>query len=432
MRSNRHVVVSAIILAAVGSFVASAGGDPPAPATPDDEVVETCQLAGADPQGAACGVFGSGCGDTADVCGAHDPSCSKSSSHLLNLVKFLSSKQRAAGTCDTTQQLASMNVGSAFACLDAELKGDNGTCLQASLLAAGFEHVLDSATADDIHRQIGAATRQAMVDHACSSATVLCLDRDGKQLGADKILQKGDQLTVVVLSWNVYDVGTASVSVAGVKALDTLAATAAGSGTHSAGQFVVKGVPIYVIASAQSEPIADTVKSVRITYRRDDAFSKKRIDAEPLDIAVEQGRYYVDFGLAVPFTILGKRVVDPMLGVSSTTAPHAAIAAIIFPAGRPKNEIRIHGTSSLGIQIGTDFDFTKSIDEKDYYFGGAWEPVAGFGIAAGVALIRGQYISSTGAPSLSYLGAPYVGVFLTPDFVSTARTAVTSLQAKGN
>jgi hypothetical protein len=87
-----------------------------------------------------------------------------------------------------------------------------------------------------------------------------------------------------------------------------------------------------------------------------------------------------------------------------------------------------YAAARWGIQLATDFDFTKGVQEKDYYLGVAWEPIAGFGLGAGVAMVRGQFIPPVaGPPQDNYILRPYIGVFLTPDFITSAKAAATEL-----
>lgn len=406
-------------------FAADGTDDPPA-GSADKNVVD-CKLDGAATGGSACGLEDPNCGASADDCGPDDLTCTNES-HTLNLATYVASQKRAGSATCGSGALASQGSGAAYACFD-KAASNLSECRQVSLRNSRFGDELTATLRAKLDKDIASAMTAAIAAHHCDSSTVLCLDRNGKPLGGEKILQKGDSLKVLVLSVDAYDVGAVSLTVVGIKSTETL--TRSGSASDNKQGTEPRGVQVYVLASVVSDPIGDNVVAVRVAFRRDDHVAHVSIRPDPITIDVDQGRYFVDFGLAVPFVVDGDRVVTQSLAIDKTTAPRAAISAVIFPAGRPKNKIRVEGAQAWGLQIGTDFDFTKAIDQKDYYFGGAWEPIAGFGIGAGVALVRGQYISGTaGMPSSSYLAAPYIGVFLTPDFVSSARAAVTALQAK--
>lgn len=422
MRGDRRLAglcVTAALLTAAGARAEGTGGDeivvdtgvPPA-ASVGDPAIAACKLLGAVGSGESCG---------------NDTSCSEPN-HLINLLSYLATlTPRVAATtaaCDRTKPPKDQSPNG-FVCLDQGIR-DKTTprCNLAAALHSAYASVLTAQQRAAIASDIAAALQRAAIAHRCNSATTLCLDRDGKPLGAQKTLQRGDQLTVVVLSPSADDVGTAAISVAGVKVSDSLAKVAASSNKVSSST----DVTIYVVASAISDPIGDDVRAVRVTFKAERADLAVR---SALDFPVERGRYYVDFGLALPFVILGNRVVTTPALAEQTTTPRAALSAIVFLAGRYKDEIRVNGRAAWGVQIATDFDFTKSVSEKDYYLGVAWEPIAGFGIGAGVALVRGQFIPAIAGPTdQAYIARPYIGVFLTPDFVSSARAAATALQPK--
>lgn len=407
---------------------AQAGSDLPPPAALSDPLVASCRLQGTPGAGEACG--------------AADPSCSQPS-HLINLLSYLSSHPRPApgaapaggppplaATCDASMAPKDQSLDSAYRCFDDEFNpATMPRCQRVAVLDSPYASVLRPSQRTLAEADIPAAVQRGVLDAHCSAATTLCLDRDGAPIGAGKLLQKGDRLTVLALSVHAVDVGAVSITVAGVRATDALTSQPAvppGPKGAAPGDVVA-----YVLAAALSDPIGDDVRTVRVTFRRDDPAHGRPIEPPPLDLSVERGRFYVDFGLALPFVVHGKRVVAAPALVQETTAPRVSFSAIVFPAGRHKDEIRVHGTAAWGIQIGTDFDFTRSVDQKDYYAGVAWEPIAGFGIAAGAALVRGEFIpAGAGPPDLSYIVRPYIGVFLTPDFVSSARAAVTALEAK--
>lgn len=380
----------------------------------------------------ACSITGKVSGDGG--CGPDDLNCIDPA-HQLDILSYLATLKRVpATTCDNNKALGAQSSGAAFACFDAEWRNLLSPCRKAASLGTPYADVLDDPQAAAARQLVDLAMVAAYAQHHCSSPTTLCLDRDGELFGAAKVLQKGDKVTVVVLSPYADDVGTASISVAGVKARDTLANTAPIKTTENKGGAKPGDVAVYVLASSVSDAIGEDVKGLRVTFLRIDHFTGKS-HHRSIELSVDQGRYFVDFGLAVPFVVRGDRVLTTPSDVEETTAPRAALSAIIFPAGRAKGAIRVNGCASLGIQIGTDFDFTRSVDEKDYYLGGAWEPIAGFGVGIGLAFVRGQFIPRIAgmSPPIAhedhYMLRPYFSVFLTPDFVTTARAAVTALQA---
>jgi hypothetical protein len=126
--------------------------------------------------------------------------------------------------------------------------------------------------------------------------------------------------------------------------------------------------------------------------------------------------------------------------VNESTEPRAAISAIVFPKGRPKDRVGYEKGSNWGLQVGTDFDFTKSITQKDYHLGVAFEPIAGFGLGVGISFVKGQFVpAGAEIPTVGdamirhddrYILRPYFSVFMTTKFISAAQETITDLKAK--
>lgn len=272
------------------------------------------------------------------------------------------------------------------------------------------------------------AAEKASRDSACSDVLVFCLDAAGKPFVGDtppRDLRAGDTVTVKVLSADPEDGKRVSVTISrGSFERLTPLDVKRGANTTSESE------PTFtVVATATSAPIGADVSEVSIRFREAQAGDLPAREV-PYVLGVQRGRYFVEFGIAVPIAYRGTReVVGPVTAVEHTT-PRVALSAIIFPQGQPDGAIR-RGWRNFGIQIATDFDFTISPAKKQYYAGVAWEPIAGFGVGAGLALVPGSYLAdgatvADGVAAISlptverYMLRPYFSIHLTSEFVRSA------------
>lgn len=282
-------------------------------------------------------------------------------------------------------------------------------------------------------------TADALTKFNCVDEYVLCLDREGQVFPGERkpaSLAVGMTLVVRVLSSNKADKPkNFELVVTTTATVDHLTSTMiehkSGSGTSSA-------IDFEVVAEQSSGLLTSGMRRVHVVARRktdSDPITVLAEHAEVIDVA--RGRYFVEFGLAVPFTYRGSREVIGSATVVEDTRPSAALSAIVFPSGQAEGEIERSGWHMIGVQIGTDFDFTAAPWKKKYYLGAVVEPIAGIGIGVGVALLPGQYLppgevvpdgGGESPRSLDrYMLRPYFAVHLTSEFLASARAAATAL-----
>ena len=296
--------------------------------------------------------------------------------------------------------------------------------------------VLNKALQADVDAIVARAQVRAAQAYRCASPTVLCLHADGTRFldDQDGALEDGDQLVVVALAKTAAELDTLVVELRGLQRLSSIVETAAVTTAATARNSKENENPPFVLKakSFTSEVAAERNRAVAVELVNGEY---KRAYKVP----VRHGRYIADFGISVPFVAWGKRTVTSATNVDQNIAPKAALSAIVFLRGRPKGEVIFHGCDAFGIQIGTDFDFTKSIFEKEYHLGLAWEPVAGFGIGVGVSLVKGEFIPAAGTvlpvvttppKQLEYMIRPYFSVFLTTEFITSAKDIATALATK--
>lgn len=125
--------------------------------------------------------------------------------------------------------------------------------------------------------------------------------------------------------------------------------------------------------------------------------------SESYEIPVNRGRYYVDVGVMVAAVHQGERTyyeVNPLgagnrtIGLERDTLISTAVMIEAFPfGGRRRSNFWFWKDSCpacalVGIQAGTGV----TAPGREWFFGGVLEPIAGIGVGAGLALVRGQYL----------------------------------------
>jgi hypothetical protein len=173
------------------------------------------------------------------------------------------------------------------------------------------------------------------------------------------------------------------------------------------------------------------------------------------DLLIDNGRYYVEPALLVPFIYHGSRTVQLAPTVSGTELRldveqdwrvTAAAMIDIFPLGRQKEQIssfrfcryRSCIDNWLGVQIGTGLDPVF----RDWYFGALFEPVSGVAFAFGAVLLKGDFLIPGRAEGMliptadtpvkyeDYMVRAYFGASFTLDLLDTLdRGAVATKRA---
>jgi hypothetical protein len=169
------------------------------------------------------------------------------------------------------------------------------------------------------------------------------------------------------------------------------------------------------------------------------------------DLVIDNGRYYVEPALLVPFVYRGSRTVDLTPTVSGTELRvgvaedwHVTGAAMInvFPLGRQKGQISSFRNCRykscvdnwLGAQLGAGLDPIF----RDWYMGVVFEPVSGLTVGFGASLLKGEFLipgravgmllPSAGVPVKysDYMVRAYFGLSLTLDILETLDRGATA------
>ncbi|HKQ71840.1 MAG TPA: hypothetical protein VJT73_20995, partial [Polyangiaceae bacterium] len=162
------------------------------------------------------------------------------------------------------------------------------------------------------------------------------------------------------------------------------------------------------------------------------------------DLSIDNGRYYVEPALLVPFVYHGVRTIDlaptasgteRALGLRQDWLVTAAAMINVFPLGRQKGQLssfrecrtRYCMENWLGVQFGTGLNAPL----EDWYLGLVFEPISGLTLNAGGAMMKGEFLargrafgqllpSSTAAFKHSdYMLRPYFGISFTLDILET-------------
>lgn len=268
----------------------------------------------------------------------------------------------------------------------------------------------------------------------CTDSDVLCLGTDGTSFNGKELpsIAEGEKLTVKVLSLDAADSGRYQVLLTTIHNLNSLTETRRADAADEEASVAFK-----LVASATSSAAGE--KDVSIGYELQYRDSKDYADVSTGRVKIDHGTYYFEFGLGVPIVYHGTRKAMTPTEISESTEPAAAIAVLYFPWGRHKNQIDYHDHlwSSLGVLAGTDFDF--STVEKEFHLGLAYSPIQGLGVSAGLSLVPAQFL--VGSAMITTNGTintathevlrPYIGFFITTDFLSTASQAKTALGSVG-
>ena len=217
------------------------------------------------------------------------------------------------------------------------------------------------------------------------------------------------------------------------------------------GQKAQRPFSFATVVTRMDVPSSDTVG---IDFRRTERGAKRPSADRHYEIAVDHGRYYIEPALLVPFVFRGDRAAQivPAVGTGNLRLGmvedwHVTAAATlqVFPFGRQKGQIhsfkncRWRGCfdNTLGVQVGTGIGNVF----KEWYLGVAFEPVSGFSVGVGAALLKGDFFAHGRAegmllPSVDqaavnseYMLRAYFGVLLTLDILQTIdRAAVSTRQ----
>jgi hypothetical protein len=167
-------------------------------------------------------------------------------------------------------------------------------------------------------------------------------------------------------------------------------------------------------------------------------------------ITVDQGKYFLEIGLLLPLVINGTRTVTPSLvpgtggdrriRITEDSVVTPALALNFFPAGRRNGRVTAfepcRAGDLLGMQIAVDINLKEPFER--IYGGFVFEPITGFSLDAGLAMVKGDVIppeyaeamlvpkGETFTPDRRYFPRPYFGLTLTNEIV----TAITGTAQK--
>jgi hypothetical protein len=240
----------------------------------------------------------------------------------------------------------------------------------------------------------------------------------------------GDQVTVKVISSEDGDVASDfSIETNGVRRGEVISE---GDGSRQVSAEDSEGTWFRVIRSVELDAITADLESMRITVRR--KHEDEAAVSQTYELVIRARTFYIDWGVAATFVIEGKRKVVGEASIQTDMRPSAAFALTWYPAGRMEGRVSYWEKKAVkrwfGVTIGTDFDFTKQLDNKDYYFGLTIAPIAGLGLVVGGAAILGEYLpqstitddEATGMMAVDhkYMARFFVGAFVTIDIIKTA------------
>jgi hypothetical protein len=291
---------------------------------------------------------------------------------------------------------------------------------------------------------LDAQAKQAAYEaNGCTVSSTLCVDKFGRGFRGDSkdSAEEGEDLAIKVLSAEDADKAEGRVRVVlniG-RSLDTPTKVAVNGGGAAAGG-PPDGPEYAVVASGETGALASDARVVRVSIEKQNPADAEEYDeVGRVEIAVRHGRYFFEFGLALPVLYKGTREVVSPSTIEERTAPRGAITAIYFPGGRAKGEIDYlrEPSSAFGIAVATDVDFTTF--EKDYHLGVAWSPIAGLALSLGLSLVPGEFlaypeVSPPVVPADMFevrehmILRPYFGLFATTELLTTASTALTDLR----
>jgi hypothetical protein len=296
------------------------------------------------------------------------------------------------------------------------------------------------------------AAAQQPDDAACKkSELVVCLDRDGNLRAGDgwpSRVQVGDKLSVLVFTTqgNVTgDRAAMSVTFQGRKSLEQLF-----NPTPLAAAAAPPAAPPpdpAVVLSYVSDPVGDDVVDFAITFSHPPLTGSPPVSWTQV-IPVDLGYSYYSVALLVAVTFKGDRRTLRDLSTVSDHAVDPALALTVFPGGRQRGILgytrrTVDGrarwlANNVGLQIGTDLDFTSPTDKL--YAGLVFEPVAGLAVAGGLTLRKVAVVPPAGSlPALEamdgsapsdqrYVVRGYIGVTMTLDLLKTISSLGASIR----
>ena len=169
------------------------------------------------------------------------------------------------------------------------------------------------------------------------------------------------------------------------------------------------------------------------------------------DVVIDNGRYYVEPALLVPFIYKGSRSIELTPTVSGTELRvgiqqdwrvTGAAMINVFPLGRQKGQVssfrycryRSCVDNWLGAQFGAGLDPLF----RDWYLGIVLEPISGFTVGFGASLLKGEFLAPGRAEGMllptgdalvkysDYMVRPYFGLSLTLDILETLDRGATA------
>lgn len=162
------------------------------------------------------------------------------------------------------------------------------------------------------------------------------------------------------------------------------------------------------------------------------------------EVIIDNGRYYVEPALLVPFVYRGARTVELTPTVSGTELRvgirqdwhvTGAVMVNVFPLGRQRGQISSFRTcrykSCIDNWLGVQFGASLNPFFQEWYSGVIFEPVSGLTLGFGASLLKGEFLAPGRAegmllPSTSasvnyseYMVRPYFGLSFTLDILDT-------------
>jgi hypothetical protein len=123
------------------------------------------------------------------------------------------------------------------------------------------------------------------------------------------------------------------------------------------------------------------------------------------DLVIDNGVYYVEPALLVPFVYHGSRSVELTptvsgtelrVGIAQDWRVTAAATVHIFPLGRQRGQVSsfkyCRYRSCIENWLGAEFGAGLDPIFRDWYLGVFFEPVSGFNIGFGAALLKGEFL----------------------------------------
>jgi hypothetical protein len=186
-----------------------------------------------------------------------------------------------------------------------------------------------------------------------------------------------------------------------------------------------------------SKPVTDDQDHLLVTVTHKDDDNAR----PPIKVPIVGGSHYVEFGAALFAVLGGSRVVTSPATTTADVQPSGAFVVTLFAGKRPDRQIGFDfwRRNAWALQLGTDFNLSQAVDQKEYYVGAAWSPLKGITLSGGLAIVRGQFLSAgLATPDLDdeamphfterYMYRPYVGVTLTPHVIDSLKAAFGQVQ----